>query len=95
MESFIDSTFKFSDEETGIELEISKLMSEQETKAKSCEELDLIIAVLFSDQAKAKCEKLNKESEICEISDADLKIIKLILELETRYYDKTEIDISN
>ena len=43
MESFLDSSFRFLDKETDIELEISKLISEQE-KIPNYDEVDEKIA---------------------------------------------------
>ena len=55
MDSFIEAMFEFLDQETekhdDLEIEISKLISEQ--GAKNCEELDLTIAELFLDKETA------------------------------------------
>ena len=53
MESLLDSTFRFVDKETDIELEISKLISEQEknkrTEIPNYDEIDQEISKLIQD----------------------------------------------
>ena len=53
MESFIDSTFKFLDKETDVELEISKLISEQDRakwpEIQSFDEVDHEISKLIQE----------------------------------------------
>ena len=64
IDSFIDSTFGLRDQETKLEIKISKLILEQGTK--NCEELNLAIAEIFLGQETENNDK------------TDIEILKLI-----------------